>query len=226
MEYLVTFLEGVVTFASPCLLPMLPVYVAYFAGDAAGAGEDGRTRRTLVCALGFVVGFSLLFCALGAAAGTLGGVLFEHQAVLNVICGAVVVLLGLNYLGVLRIPLLERTLRPATGVVPRGFVSSVAFGAAFAVGWTPCVGAFLGSALSLAASSASAARGVALLLCYSLGLGLPFVVSAVAIDQLEGAFGWVKAHYAAIDRVCGAALVLVGVAMATGLLGRLLALLA
>ena len=226
MDFLVTFLEGVATFVSPCLLPMLPVYVAYFAGDAAEMPAEDRNTRTFVCAAGFVVGFSLLFCCLGAFAGTVGGVLFEYQGVLNAVCGSVVALLGLNYLGVLRIPLLERTLRPGSNVVPRGFFSSVAFGAAFAAGWTPCVGAFLGSALSLAASSASAGKGVALLLCYSLGLGLPFVISAVAIDQLEGAFGWVRKHYEVVNRACGAALVLVGVLMATGLLGTLLGMLA
>ena len=110
--------------------------------------------------------------------------------------------------------------------MPRGFWSSLVFGVVFAVGWTPCVGAFLGSALSLAASSAHTVTGVLLLLCYSLGLGLPFVIAAVLIDQLEGAFTWVKAHYDIVNRVSGALLVLVGALMATGLLGFWLRLLA
>lgn len=227
MDYAITFLEGVITFVSPCLLPMLPIYIAYFAG---GAGEEGGSRssvaRTLVCALGFIVGFTAVFTALGALAGTAGRLLIEYQGVLNAVCGIIVIVLGLNYLGVLRIPLLQRTLKPQADVVPRGFWSSLLFGVVFAVGWTPCVGAFLGSALSLAASSAHTGTGVLLLLCYSLGLGLPFAIAAVLINQLEGAFKWVKAHYDIVNKVSGALLVIVGLLMATGTLGVWLNLLA
>ena len=231
MGYLVTFLEGIVTFVSPCLLPMLPIYVAFFAGgsgtgkaaagghgEPAGAG-DGRLRRTMICAAGFIAGFTLLFCALGALSGTVGSLLARYQRVLDFVCGAIVVVLGLNYLGILRIPILQRTFKPKSDVVPRGFASSLLFGMAFAVGWTPCVGAFLGSALSLATSSGQTLTGVLLLLSYSLGLGVPFFVTAILIDQLEGAFSWVKAHYGIIDKVCGALLVVVGVLMACGMLG-------
>lgn len=227
MEYAITFLEGVITFVSPCLLPLLPVYVAYFAGDAGTRLPSARRlKRTLVNALGFVAGFTLLFTLMGAFAGTVGAFFVQHQDALNLVCGGIVVLLGLNYLGVLRLPLLQRTLRPRHSIIPRSFASSALFGLVFAVGWTPCVGAFLGSALSLAASAAEAGQGVALLFSYSLGLGVPFVVSAVLVDQLEGAFRWVKRHYRIIDRACGALLVLVGVLMATGLLGGWLRLLA
>ena len=221
MELLVTFLEGVITFISPCMLPMLPLYVAFFAGDAASAGSS-RTRRTLVNALAFVAGFALVFTAMGAFASTVGAFFTANRRVLEVVCGLVVVVLGLNYLGVLRIPALQRTFKPAAGIVPRNVGTSFAFGIVFAIGWTPCVGAFLGSALSLAASTAQLGTGVALLLAYSAGLGVPFIVSAVLIDQLEGAFTWVKAHYATIDAVCGALLAVVGVLMATGTLGMLL----
>ena len=227
MDFAITFLEGVITFVSPCLLPMLPIYVAYFAGGAERANNGSSSLgRTLVCAFGFVVGFTIVFTLMGALAGAAGHLLFEYQGVLNAICGIIVIILGLNYLGVLSIPLLQRTLKPSAGVMPRGFWSSLVFGMVFAVGWTPCVGAFLGSALSLAASSAHTATGVLLLLCYSLGLGLPFVIAAVLIDQLEGAFTWVKAHYDIVNRVSGALLVLVGALMATGLLGFWLRLLA
>ena len=253
MEYVITFLEGVITFISPCLLPLLPVYVAYFAGGAETAGEsaspasnaqtvsagkqdeasgssdqnqnaegmaqESRTRRTIICALGFIAGFTLLFTLLGAFAGTLGSFVSRHQNVLNDVCGLLVILLGLNYLGIARIPLLQRTIKPNADVVPRGFFSSLVFGMVFALGWTPCVGAFLGSALSLAATSGQASTGVALLACYSLGLGVPFFIAAILIDQLEGAFSWVKAHYSIINRICGALLVVVGVLMATGLFG-------
>ena len=224
MDYLVTFLEGVVTFISPCLLPMLPIYVAYFAGDA-GAAPHERTRRTLVSAIGFVLGFGLLFTLLGAFAGSLGSLLVRHQRALDIASGAIVIALGLNYLGILKIPLLQGEVRPQTSVVPRGFASSLVFGMVFAVGWTPCVGTFLASALSLAASSGSALHGVGLLAAYSLGLGIPFVLAAVLIDQLEGAFAWTRDHYELVDRVCGVALVIVGILMATGMMGAWLRLL-
>ena len=225
MDYLLTFLEGIVTFVSPCLLPMLPIYLAYFAG---GSQEDavGDTRRVAVCSLGFVLGFSLVFVSLGAFAGTLGALLVRHGRIMDVVCGVVLVVLGLNYAGVLHVPLLERTLRPNTTVIPRGFGSSVLFGLVFAIGWSPCVGAFLASALSLAASSASMATGVALLLCYSVGLGVPFVLSAVLLGRLEAAFEWTKRHYGVINRVCGVFLMAMGVLMATGLLGVWLRMLA
>jgi len=219
MSFLVTFLEGVVTFISPCLLPLLPVYVAYFAGDAGNADAPNRLQRTVLNACGFVLGFSILFTAMGAFAGSVGAFFRDNQTVLNVVCGVIVIVLGLNYLGVLRIPALQRMLKPQVEVVPRSFATSLVFGIVFAVGWTPCVGAFLGAAVSLAATSGDAVIGVGLLLSYSLGLGIPFVVAAVLIDQLSGAFTWIKAHYRVVDAVCGALLVVVGVLMATGTLG-------
>ena len=224
MEYLVTFLEGVVTFVSPCLLPMLPVYVAYFAGGSTGQGEGG-VGRALLCGACFVLGFTLVFVAMGAFAGALGSLLLRHQRVLEVICGAFVVAMGLGYLGVWQPPWQLVGGARSAEVAPRTPGSSVLFGLVFGVAWTPCVGTFLASALSLAASSASAGKGVALLLCYAMGLGIPFLVSAVLIDQLVGAFAWIRAHYEAINRACGVMLVVVGIAMAAGLFGSLLRLL-
>lgn len=228
MDYLLTFLEGVITFVSPCLLPLLPVYLAYFAGGNDGdvligtqdkAGDAQSLRKTIVCALGFVLGFSAIFVMLGAGAGAVGALLVRHRQVVNVTCGAIMVLLGLNYLGVLSVGVLNQTRRrgPASG--SRGLAGSVLFGVVFAIGWSPCVGTFLASALGLAASSANALEGVGLLLCYSAGLGLPFVLSAVLVNQLEGAFAWVKRHYDIINKVCGALLVMEGILMACGLFG-------
>ena len=238
MAYLVTFLEGVVTFISPCLLPLLPVYVAYFAGGVSKGASEGAQegeaaepasdslRHTLVSAAGFVLGFTLLFTLMGAFAGTVGGFFRANQAVLNVVCGLIVVFFGLHFAGLVNIPALQKTLRPNMDRPPRGFFTSLLFGMVFSIGWTPCVGAFLGSALSLAASSGSAMQGVALLVCYSLGLGVPFLLAAVLIDRLEGALSWVKKHYAAINMICGILLIIVGILMATGQLGRWLSLLA
>ena len=215
MTFLITFLEGVVTFISPCLLPMLPIYVSYFAG---GAEESpGRTARN---ALGFIAGFTLVFLALGAFAATLGGLLSRYHTAVNVIGGAIVVLFGLNYLGVFRLSLFRGSGPRQVGRL--GFFSSLLFGLVFAVGWTPCVGAFLGSALLLASQQGSALRGLLLLLCYSAGLGIPFFLSAMLIGRLKTAFDWIKRHYDVINKVCGALLVLVGLFMATGQLSRLL----
>lgn len=217
MQYLITFLEGIITFISPCLLPMLPVYVSYFAG-----GGSGGAARTLRNALGFVLGFTLVFVAMGALAGTAGAFLRGHQTLVNIISGAAVIFFGLAYLGVFSLSFLRGS-RPGAGPRPLGFFPALIFGAVFSVGWTPCVGAFLGSALMLAAQRSHMLEGMALLLVYSAGLGIPFVISAVLIDRLKGAFGWIKAHYRAINAVCGALLILVGIMMATGQLGRLLA---
>ena len=219
MQYLISFLEGIVTFISPCLLPMLPVYVTYFAG-----GGQRTARRTLGCAAGFVLGFTVLFVAMGALAGTVGSFLTRWQSAVNIVCGLVVVVFGLDFLGVLRLDLFRGQRRAAqTGDL--NFFSSFLFGVVFSVGWTPCVGAFLGSALMLASQQGHAVEGMLMLLCYSLGLGVPFLFSAVLIDRLKTTFDWIKRHYGVINRVCGCLLVVIGLLMATGLLGRLLTLL-
>ena len=216
MQYLVSFLEGVITFISPCLLPMLPIYISYFAG-----GGERTVKRTLKGALGFVMGFTLVFVAMGALAGTVGSFLARYQTAVNILCGAAVILFGLNYLGILKFNLF-RGRGHDLDTDDMGFFSALLFGVIFSVGWTPCVGAFLGSALMLASQQGSVVQGTVMLLCYSAGLGVPFLLSAVLIDQLKGAFNWVKTHYDIINKVCGIALILVGAAMATGTLGRLL----
>jgi cytochrome c-type biogenesis protein len=216
MEYFVSFLEGVITFISPCLLPMLPIYISYFAG-----GGERSVGKTLKGALGFVLGFTAVFVAMGALAGTIGGFLSRYQTLVNVLCGAVVILFGLSYLGILKIKLF-RGRGHDLDTDDLGFFSAFLFGVIFSLGWTPCVGAFLGSGLMLASQQGSMVQGVLMLLCYSAGLGVPFLLSAVLIDQLKGAFNWVKSHYDGINKVCGVLLIVVGIAMATGTLGRLL----
>ena len=219
MQYLISFLEGIITFISPCLLPMLPIYISYFAG-----GGERTLGKTLKNALGFVLGFTVVFVAMGALAGTLGSFLTRYQTWVNLVGGIIVILFGLNYMGFLNLHLFRGAGRSMhSGEL--GFFSALVFGAVFSVGWTPCVGAFLGSALMLASQQGHVLEGMGMLLCYSLGLGIPFLLSAVLIDKLRGAFNWIKAHYDIINKVCGALLVLVGILMATGTLGRLLALL-
>ena len=219
MQYLISFLEGIITFISPCLLPMLPIYISYFAG-----GGERTTRKTLFNASGFVTGFTIVFVALGALAGTLGSFLTRYQMWVNLIGGGIVILLGLNYMGLLKLNLF-RGLNRGLQSGEMGFFSALVFGIVFSVGWTPCVGAFLGSALMLASQQGHVLEGMLMLLCYSLGLGIPFLMSAVLIDKLKGAFNWIKSHYDIINKICGGALVLVGILMATGTLGRLLAVL-
>ena len=216
MQYLISFLEGVITFISPCLLPMLPIYISYFAG-----GGERSTGRTLKCASGFVLGFTLVFVAMGALAGTVGSFLQRYQMVVNLVCGAIVVLFGLNFLGVLKWNLFGGS-KIQTNTANMTFGSALVFGVVFSIGWTPCVGVFLGSALMLASQQGSALVGIGMLLCYSSGLGIPFLISAMLIDQLKNAIGWIKRNYAVINRVCGVLLIAVGVLMATGMLNRLL----
>ena len=219
MQYLISFLEGIITFISPCLLPMLPIYLSYFAG-----GQSGSTGKTLRNALGFVAGFTLVFTAMGALAGTFGSFLRNHQTIVNVFSGLVVIFFGLNFLGVFRLNLFRGSVG-GRNFENTGFFSALAFGVVFSLGWTPCVGAFLGSALMLASQQGHVLEGTLMLLVYSLGLGVPFLFSAVLIDYLKSAFHWIKRHYKLINILSGSFLVLVGLAMATGLLGRLLALL-
>ena len=219
MQYVIAFLEGIITFISPCLLPMLPIYISYFAG-----GGQRSTGKTLKGALGFVAGFTVLFVAMGALAGTVGSFLREYQTAVNIISGLIVVVFGLNFLGIFKLNLFKGS-QHAVKTGDMGFLSAFVFGVIFSVGWTPCVGAFLGSALMLASQQAHVVEGMLMLLAYSLGLGIPFVLSAVLIDYLKGAFGWIKKHYAVINTVSGIALILVGIMMMTGTLGRLLSLL-
>lgn len=215
MQYVISFLEGVVTFISPCLLPMLPIYISYFAG-----GGERNVKKTLSGALGFVTGFTIVFVALGALAGTLGSLLKEYQTAVNIVSGLIVIFFGLNFLGVFKLNLFKGS-NHKVNTKNMGFFSAMLFGIIFSVSWTPCVGAFLGSALMLASQQGHVGEGVVMLLVYSLGLGIPFVLSAVLIDYLKSAFNWIKKHYKVINIVCGVLLILVGVLMATGLIGRM-----
>ena len=217
MPYFVTFLEGLVTFLSPCLLPMLPIYLSYFAGGS----PEQSPRRVLKNALAFVLGFTVLFVLMGGFAGTIGALFSRYQTAVNVVCGLVVICFGLYFLGLFDLPFFRGS-RGFHRTQDMGFFSALLFGCVFAVGWTPCIGAFLGSALMLASQQGSALEGILLLLCYSIGLGVPFLLSALLLQSLRDAFQWIKAHYGLINRVCGVLLILIGLLMATGMMNRLL----
>ena len=219
MQYLISFLEGIITFISPCLLPMLPIYISYFAG-----GGERTTAKTLKGAVGFVTGFTIVFVMLGALAGTVGSFLREYQTTVNIISGLIVIIFGLNFLGVFELNIFKGNQR-SVKTDNMGFFSAMLFGIIFSVGWTPCVGAFLGSALMLASQQGHIAEGMLMLLSYSLGLGIPFILSAVLIDYLKSAFNWIKRNYKIINLISGSLLVIIGIMMATGTLGQLLNLL-
>ncbi len=204
MQYLVTFLEGIVSFISPCMLPMLPVYLVYF------SGKQKSRVHTLANAGMFVFGFTLIFTALGLFAGTMGSLLTAHALLVKIICGSVMILLGLSYLGVFQLSFLKGY---SGEVKITGLFSSFLFGVVYAVSLTPCIGVFLGSALMMASVSASALKGAVLLILYSLGLGIPFLLSAVLIEELEQTFDFIKKHYEIINKISGTALIIAGIAV-------------
>lgn len=195
---------------------MLPMYIIYFA-----AGKNSK-KQTFVNALGFILGFSSLFVLLGALAGTLGSFITRYNNIFNIIFGIIIILFGINYTGLVKIPILNTTKRINSDIKPSGFFSAVLFGIIFAAGHSPCVGAFLSSALIMAASSQTALKGILLLLVYSLGLGIPFLVCALIIDSLKSTINFIKKHYTVINIVCGSLLIIIGILMATGLLNRVM----
>jgi len=212
MQYLITFLEGIVSFLSPCMLPMLPVYLAYF------SGKQNSRSHTLANAGMFVLGFTLIFAGMGLFAGTLGSLLTAHQSAVNLICGLVMIFLGVSELGAFELSFLKGY---AGAVKITGLFSAFLFGGIYAVSLTPCIGVFLGSALMLASASASAGKGLLLLILYSSGLGIPFLLSAVLIEQLGNAFDSIKKNYAMINRICGVMLILAGILTMTGIFSRI-----
>ena len=216
MQYIISFLEGIITFISPCLLPMIPIYLTYFAGSG-----ERTTKKTVTGALGFVSGFTLVFVTMGALAGSIGSLFTKHQNIVNIVCGLIVIFFGLNFMGVFKLNLFKG-MQQSVNTDNMNFFSAMLFGIVFSLGWTPCVGAFLGSALMMASREGQVLQGILMLLCYSLGLGIPFILSAVLIDSLKGAFTFIKKHYKIINFVSGCLLILVGILMATGTLERIL----
>lgn len=215
MLYFITFLEGILSFLSPCLLPLLPVYLSYFAGNA--DKKSGQMARILA----FVAGFTLSFMVLGLLFSIMGSMVARHQIIVNLVCGGFMVFFGLSYLNLLPVSLF--------GSGPKNMkvydvLSSFLFGMMYPINLTPCVGAFLGSALALATTTGSVARGTILLLVYSLGLGIPFLLSALIMSHLTTLFTKIKAHYDVINRVSGGLLIIMGILVMTGLFNRFLGL--
>ena len=216
MVYLITFLEGILSFVSPCMLPLLPVYLSYIAGGA----DRPETSRLRIPA--FVLGFTISFVLLGLVFSVVGQLLSRYQKIVNLVCGGIMILFGLSVLGVWSLP--QRSGRKRLPI--RSALSALLFGLIYPIQLSPCVGAFLGSALALAASSSHAAAGAQLLLVYSLGLGLPFVLSGLAAERLDVLFSAIKRHYDVVKMISGGLLILVGVLIAAGLLSRMMTLFA
>ena len=215
-------MAGLLSFLSPCVLPLVPAYIGFLGGTTldmlSEEGEEAKAvyRRVLIAALFFVLGFTTVFVALGAGASIIGQWLLEYKAQMSLVAGGVLVLFGLHFLGLLPIGFLYREMRFRGAGKPAGIAGAYLIGLAFAFGWTPCIGPILSAVLAAAASEASLSRGVALLLVYSLGLGIPFLLAAVAIKPFLGLFGMFKRHLGKVEKVMGAALVITGILFMTG----------
>lgn len=211
---------GLFSFLSPCVLPLVPSYLSYVAGVSFGeleaTGGAGRRRAIALNALAFILGFSAVFVVLGASFSLIGRALFDYQAAIRKVGGVLIVLFGLSLMGLLRLPALMREFRPRLEKRPAGLVGSALVGVVFASGWTPCVGPILGAILTLAGTAETGTAGIAMLGAYSLGLGIPFFASALAVGTFLRFFARFKRFLRAVDIVAGLVLVAVGVLLFTG----------
>ncbi len=212
--YFLTFTEGILTFISPCLLPMLPIYFIYLAG---GSDQNiNSKRRLLINSIGFVIGFTVIFTVLGATATSLGHFLSNHRSLLEKISGVIMIVFGLNFIGILKLGFINMEKRIDYQFKSLRFITSIIFGMVFALGWSPCLSSFLGSALALASNSKTIFEGVLLLLCFSIGLGIPFIITSIIFEKAKGAFKQIQAHSRIINIVSGALLIIAGILVFTG----------
>ncbi len=264
MQYLILFLEGIITFISPCILPMLPIYISYFIGS-----EQKSKKSALINSIGFVIGFSIIFTILGIGASIFGTFIKQYMNIFNFLGGGILIIFGLSYMDIIKVEFLQRQFKikytfkyfsfgkslifgfifaigwtPCVGTFLGSaiikveflqrqfkikytfkyfsFGKSLIFGFIFAIGWTPCVGTFLGSALMIASQSNHMIEGFIMLLVYSLGLGIPFIISALLVDSLKSTFDFIKRNYKVINNISGIFLIVIGVFMMTGYLGKIL----
>ena len=222
MSYFTAFFAGVLSFVSPCVLPLIPGYVSFISGlsleemreVSAGRAAEAR-RQVLVASIAFVLGFSRVFIALGASASVVGDFLGRRLPILGKIAGAVIIILGLHTAGVFRIKWLEFEKRVQTRRKPTGLIGAAVVGIAFAFGWTPCIGPILGGILVIAGRQDSMLEGVKLLAVYSAGLGIPFVATSVAVNQFFAASARIRRHFKTIEIVSGLLLIAIGILILT-----------
>ncbi|MCO7150275.1 cytochrome c biogenesis CcdA family protein [Vagococcus lutrae] len=219
MYYILSFLEGLITFISPCILPLLPIYLVYFLG-----GEQKSFRLLFYRTLAFVLGFTTIFVSMGVFAGWIGSLFVRYRLAIQLLTGGFVVYAGLYFLGM--IPekwgeIFKGRSTSQTKQQPDTLLSYYLFGIVFSLAWSPCLGVFLGSALSLASHQGTALKGALMLVSYSFGLGLPFMLSAFFMDSLKPLFNKIKANYDIINRVSGIILIILGILMMTGFMTKL-----
>lgn len=213
---LIAFGAGFTSFISPCILPLIPGYLSFITGlSLEELKHKDHAAQVLLSSLIFVLGFSIVFVLLGTSASVVGSLLIRLRPFFNHIAGVLIILMGLLVLGAVKLPLLQRERRFHLAH-SWGKFGTLLLGMAFAFGWTPCVGPILSAILVFAASVGSASKGAALLFSYSLGLGVPFILSAVALERLVSTFGWIKQHYRTINAISGSLLVVMGILLFTG----------
>lgn len=205
MDFFIIFIEGFASFLSPCVLPMLPMYVSYF------AGQDKDLRRTVINSLGFVLGFTIVFVLLGIFASTLGKLITTNIRYLNIIFGIIIILFGMHYIGILNIKILNKSKGIQKNKDKLSFFSAIIFGMLFSVCWTPCVGVFLSSALMMSATSQNVLKGGLMLFIYSIGLGIPFILTSIFLEKLKNTFNHIKKHYNVINKIAGIILIFSGI---------------
>ena len=208
------FLEGLLAFISPCMLPMLPVYIMYLAAET----ENGK-RASVLNTIGFVCGFTLIFMAMGASATALGSMLNEHRLLLQRLSGVVITIFGLHFLGIFTIGFLDVEKKLDLKIKKRGFLGAILFGAAFSLGWTPCLGPFLGSALIMAGNTATVLQGTMLLFVFSMGLGIPYILASIFFTNIKGIFQWLRRNAKVIKNISGVILVIAGLMMTFNVFG-------
>ena len=208
MEYIFTFLEGIASFISPCLLPMLPIYLSYFMGK-----EEKNLKKAIKNAIGFVIGFTIVFLILSIFASQLGSFISQSISYIKIIFGILIILLGLNYMDVLKIKFLNKTKTIKTQTKDLNFLKAILFGILFSFSWTPCIGTFLSSALLLIAKQQDLVKGILLMLVYAIGLGIPFIISVILIEKLKEVFNFIKKHYRIIKIISSVILIIMGIYM-------------